>query len=374
MIPRLPLGSVLAPKTPLNKPTGFEFWLKSLKGARHVVAPMVDQSEEAWRMLSRRYGAQLCYTPMFHARLFIENQYYREEQFTTNPEDRPLITQFCANDAETLLKAALLVEDKCDAVDLNIGCPQQIAKKGRYGSYLMEDWGLLKEMVNVLHNQLKIPVTCKIRIFPDTDKTIEYAQMLEDAGAQLLTVHGRIREQKGHNTGLADWEQIRRVREAVSVPVFANGNILYHEDVQRCLDYTGVEGVMSAEGNLHNPAIFSGQFPPAWKVAQEYLEICRTIPTRFHMIRPHLFKLFRPCLHMHTDMRDQLARAKSMVHFEEIVQILRHRLEEAANNASDEIALDASGGRVIPHWLCQPYLRAPLSEIIRRPFPGYQNP
>ncbi|KAK9765450.1 tRNA dihydrouridine synthase [Basidiobolus ranarum] len=346
----------------IEKPTGFEFWEKSLKSAKYVVAPMVDQSEEAWRVLSRRYGAELCYTPMFHARLFSESQHYRDEQFTTSPQDRPLIVQFCANDPDTLLKAALLVQDKCDAVDLNIGCPQHIAKRGHYGSFLMEDWDLLKNMVSLLHSKLSIPVTCKIRIFPDVNKTIEYAKLLVDAGAQLLTVHGRFREQKGHKTGLADWEQIRRVREAVSVPVFANGNILYHEDVQRCLEFTGAQGVMSAEGNLYNPALFSGELPPVWKMAQEYLDICKEIPTKIHMIRPHLFKILRPCLHIHTDMREQLGKVKSIEQFEEIVQELKQRLEESAKNSSHEITTDENGTRDIPHWLCQPYFRPPLAE------------
>ncbi|ORX89782.1 Dus-domain-containing protein [Basidiobolus meristosporus CBS 931.73] len=346
----------------IQKPTGFEFWEKSLKSAKYVVAPMVDQSEEAWRVLSRRYGADLCYTPMFHARLFSESQHYRDEQFTTSPQDRPLVVQFCANDPETLLKAALLVQDKCDAVDLNIGCPQHIAKRGHYGSFLMEDWDLLKRMVSLLHKELSIPVTCKIRIFPDVNKTIEYAKMLVDAGAQLLTVHGRLREQKGHKTGLADWEQIKLVREAVSVPVFANGNILYHEDVQKCLDYTGANGVMSAEGNLYNPALFSGKLLPVWQMAQEYLDICKEIPTKTHMIRPHLFKIFRPCLHIHTDMREQLGKVKTIEEFEKIVQELKRRLEETAKNTPSEITTNEDGTLNIPHWLCQPYFRPPLPE------------
>ncbi len=96
--------------------------------------------------------------------------------------------------------------------------------------------------VNILHVNLSVPVTAKFRVFPTVEKTVAYAQMLESAGAQILTCHGRIREQRGVNTGIADWSKIRAVKRAVSVPVFANGNILCQADILRCLQVTGADG------------------------------------------------------------------------------------------------------------------------------------
>lgn len=141
-------------------------------------------------------------------------------------EDRPLIVQFCGNDPQQILTSAKVLEPYCDAVDINLGCPQDIAKKGRYGAFLQDEWDLIYDIgksqssslsaenhltsftpshssssaVNTLHKNLSVPVTAKFRVFPSVEKTVEYAKMLERAGAQILTCHGRIREQRGHNT------------------------------------------------------------------------------------------------------------------------------------------------------------------------------
>lgn len=173
--------------------------------------------------------------------------------------DRPLVAQFCANDPEELLNAAKYVAPFCDAVDLNLGCPQGIARKGKYGAFLQEDQELIFSLINKLHLELDVPVTAKIRILETKEKTLEYARNVVEAGASILTVHGRQREQKGHRTGLADWGVIRFLREELpgDVVVFANGNILCREDIDRCLEETGVDGVMSAEGNLYDPSVFS---------------------------------------------------------------------------------------------------------------------
>lgn len=332
------------------KLSGYEFWEKTLKKARYIVAPMVDQSELAWRLLSRRHGAHLCYTPMFHAKVFCESAHYRRQSLEALPaEDRPLVVQFCGNDPDVLLEAARYVEDVCDAVDLNLGCPQTIAKRGHYGSFLMEEWPLVERIVKNLHENLKIPVTCKIRIFPDVNKTIEYAKMLERAGCQLLTVHGRLRDQKGPLTGLADWQQIKAVKASVSIPVFANGNIVVHDDVQRCLEVTGCDGVMSAEGNLYNPAIFSGPALPRIRdLVTEYMALVEEyMPPDDAMIRGHLFKLFRPCIHEYPEERRLLGCAKSMEEIKAVVKQLCELLVKREEEGSE-------GEKV---WLCLPYYR-----------------
>ena len=349
----------------MSKLNGYDFYNQVLKAPKYIVAPMVDQSEWAWRILSSRYGAHLSYTPMISARSFVESEKYRIENFSTGAEDRPLIAQFAGHNPQTLLAAAKMIQNKVDAVDINLGCPQHIAKRGHYGAYLQDEWELIASMVKLLHEELDVPVTVKIRIFPDVEKSIRYAQMLESSGCQLLTVHGRTREQKGHNSGLADWEQIRRIKASVSIPVFANGNILYFKDIKACMDYTGVDGIMSAEGNLYNPALFTGKFYANWKLALEYLEIVKEFPNSASMsaIRGHLFKIFHACLPDNTDIRANFANCRTLEDFSDNVLELTSRLQKAYG--SDEQFYNADVSKAImelPKWVLQPYFRKPLPQ------------
>ncbi|KAI8384155.1 dihydrouridine synthase-domain-containing protein [Blakeslea trispora] len=340
-----------------NKPKGYDFYNKVLGSPKYIVGPMVEQSELAWRILCRRYNAHLCYTPMFHARLFsdpIGGPKYRADQWSSSKEDRPLVVQFCANDPDILLKAAKMVEDECEAVDLNLGCPQHIAKKGRYGSFLQDDWELIHKLISTLDRELKVPVTAKIRVFESVSRTVDYAHMLADAGAQLLTVHGRLREQKGHHTGLANWAKIKAVKDAVThIPIIANGNILHHDDLQACFEQTGVDGVMSAEGVLYNPTLFdpnhSALPPKAYDIALEYLDICKEIEpaTRPSIVKGHLFKLFHTAFRLHTDLRSQLGTSYTLEAMERIALEMKDRL------LRDEMESDSKTTNQLGPWFCQ---------------------
>ena len=143
----------------------WQHW-ERLGSPRFVMAPMVDQSELAFRAMGRQYGCELAYTPMFHSKIFSETPRYRREHFQTDAADRPLAVQFCANNPRTLLRAARFVEGECDAVDINLGCPQDIARRGKYGSFLMDDPDRVHDLVLTLKHELSTPVWAKIRYTP----------------------------------------------------------------------------------------------------------------------------------------------------------------------------------------------------------------
>lgn len=254
------------------------------------------------------------------------------------------------------MTAAKYVEHSCEAVDLNLGCPQYIAKKGRYGSFLQEDWETIYKMISVLHKELAVPVTAKIRVLDCVEKTIEYAKMVESAGAQLLTVHGRRREQKGHHTGLADWSKIKAVKDAVNIPVIANGNILYHDDLERCIKETGADGVMTAEGHLFNPTILDSNSPPlTWEIAEEYLDICKELKpsTRPVVIKSHLFKIFHASFTKHTDLRDRMGVTTTLEEMIKITHELKERIEIERQGVEEKVIVNSNKIREYAPWRCQ---------------------
>lgn len=231
---------------------------------QYILAPMVGASELPFRLLCRKYGAQLCYTPMMSSSKFIDPE-YRKEEFQTIPEDRPLVCHFSANDPQEFTQAGKLVENVCDAIDLNLGCPQRTAYLGHFGSYLLDpkDRKLICNIVRTASQNLSIPIFVKIRLLDTIKETIELCQQLKDSGAALICIHARYRasfERKGPGArdGPALLDQIVEVRKALGpdFPIIANGNVISFEDVQENMEFTQANGIMSAEGLLDDPCLF----------------------------------------------------------------------------------------------------------------------
>ena len=203
---------------------------------QYILAPMVGASELPFRLLCRKYGAQTAYTPMMSSTRFASDAQYRKEEFQTIPEDRPLVCHFSANDPKEFTDAAKLVQDKCDAIDLNLGCPQRTAFVEHFGSYLLDqkDRELICDIVRMASRNVSVPIFCKIRLLNTIEDTIQLCQQLKDAGASLIAIHARYRasfERKGAGArdGAAKLDHILKVRQALGpdFPLIANGNVMY---------------------------------------------------------------------------------------------------------------------------------------------------
>ena len=234
---------------------------KKLPPHQIILAPMVGGSELAFRLLARRHGAQLCYTPMICADDFLKPG-AGVNLLERHVDDCPLVAHFSGNDPTTLLNVALQAE-KCSgvvAIDLNLGCPQRSAQAGHFGAFLCDqaDRALLLNIVSTLSRSLSIPFFCKIRLLDELDDTLQFVQQLQDAGCALLAVHGRYRGSPlRRRDGPAHLDQIALIKQKLAIPVITNGNVRNASELVESLLITGADGAMTAEGALDDPAIFA---------------------------------------------------------------------------------------------------------------------
>ncbi|KAJ1462365.1 hypothetical protein M885DRAFT_456002 [Pelagophyceae sp. CCMP2097] len=298
------------------------FWVDTLRSPRRILAPMVGQSELAFRVLARSCGADVCYTEMLHADRFVNEPSYREEHFETNAEDRPLIVQFCGHDARVLLSAARIVEGDCDAVELNCGCPQRSASNAGFGAFLAAD--AIVDIVRLLSSSLSVAVVVKMRLRESVEATVRLAQAVQGAGCAALTVHCRTRHQR--RGGPCDWDALKRVCEAVSIPVVANGGIEKFSDFEECLATTGADAIMSGESALENVSIFNGtKVTPAGQVqlALKYLGFAVLYKARPAVAQEHLRTMLHFCP---KDDQDALAKAETLESLRRVIEDVAKRV------------------------------------------------
>ena len=334
--PTLPSPSP-PPATPSPPLMGAGWWA-SMGSPTRISAPMVDGSALPFRMLVRRYGAQLAFTPMLHAKMMVTSPSYCRDYFTTAPGDRPLIAQLAGHDPATVLAAAKMVESRVDGVDLNLGCPQGIARRGKYGAFLLEDTPTVVAVVSALAQGLTVPVSVKIRARATREDTLATVLAVQTAGASLITLHGRTRTNMKQSITGVDWELIKWVKEhpEVRIPIVANGGVGCAEDVQSCLAVTGADGVMSSEALLECPGLFSGcvradgTTASQFDLAREYLEFAVSHgPTAPGTAKSHLMKMLFAAWMTWTDLRATLSGCKDLGKMRELVDAAEARFKAA---------------------------------------------
>lgn len=223
-----------------------------------VLAPMAGVSDRAYRELCVRFGAAYCVSEMISSKALSFNSKKSEELMEISDLERPCGIQIFGDDPKCMADAAThALENKPDIIDINMGCPAPKISSNGSGSALMKNPRLCGEIVKAVTAVTDIPVTVKIRKGWDDDSVnaVEVAKICESAGAAAITVHGRTRQQ--YYKPPVDYDIIRAVRESVSVPVIANGDIDSAERAKEVMDITGCDLVMIGRATLGNPWIFS---------------------------------------------------------------------------------------------------------------------
>ncbi len=231
------------------------FTLKS----RVIQSPMAACTDLAYRLLSRSYGLEFCFLEMVSAESLIRHNEGAEELMKTVPEDKPLGAQLVGCRPHAMGEAAAMVEAMgYDLLDLNLGCPvPKIAGQGAGSALLARPDDCREIFTQVVKKIKKIPVTVKMRLGVQDasgNEAARIAKIAQECGISAVSVHGRTRVQ-GYS-GSADYHAIRRVKEAVSIPVIGNGDVLSGADAQKMIEITGCDGVMIGRGGLGNPWIF----------------------------------------------------------------------------------------------------------------------
>ena len=224
-----------------------------------MLAPMEDVTDPAFRLMCKRFGADMVYTEFVSADALIRSVSKTEQKLHIADEERPVAIQIYGRDTATMVEAARIVEQaRPDVLDLNFGCPvKRVAGKGA-GAGMLQNVPLMLEITRAVVDAVKIPVTVKTRLGWDAEHKIivTLAEQLQDCGIAALTIHGRTRAQM--YTGEADWTLIGEVKNnpRMCIPIIGNGDVTTPQRARECFERYGVDGVMIGRASFGRPWIF----------------------------------------------------------------------------------------------------------------------
>ena len=223
-----------------------------------ALAPMAGVTDLAFRHICREHGAALTVTEMVSAKALCYQDKKTPRLLELGADEHPAAAQIFGHEPDTMAEGAKLALEKsgCDIIDINMGCPAPKIVNNGDGSALMKDPELASKVIAAVVNAVDVPVTVKFRKGWDEKNVncVEFAKMAEQSGAAAITLHGRTRSQQ--YSGNADWDVIREVKQAVCIPVFANGDVAEPEDAVRILQHTKADMAMIGRGCFGNPWLF----------------------------------------------------------------------------------------------------------------------